>query len=242
MWAAFFISSLFLMFLLEVPGFAFSRLMCFSRIDSLLAAPLFSIALLEIISIIYSKLGFYASWVSLSLPCLLLALIFLLIASFSRSRNTDVAKPSSGHSNWLILFLYIGIAFVIATKTYVLPLDGPSSFIQDSDNSFHLAVIRSFIDSGDYSTVNVGIYHDVMSSSIISVASGFYPAAWHLLAALIASFSGQDVAFSINVTNYVLLVSIFPSSVFLFLKTVFKEERGAVIAGRWYLLLLSLGH
>lgn len=231
MWAAFFISSLFLMFLLEVPGFAFSRLMCFSRIDSLLAAPLFSIALLEIISIIYSKLGFYASWVSLSLPCLLLALIFLLIASFSRSRNTDVAKPSSGHSNWLILFLYIGIAFVIATKTYVLPLDGPSSFIQDSDNSFHLAVIRSFIDSGDYSTVNVGIYHDVMSSSIISVASGFYPAAWHLLAALIASFSGQDVAFATNVTNYVMLVFILPSSVFLFLKTVFKEERGVVIAG-----------
>lgn len=231
MWSAFFISALFLTLLLEIPGFAISRLFRFNRLDSLLVAPLFSIALLEIVSIFFSKFGIYTSWVSLGLSSLLLALIFILVAILERSRNSDVSKLFSGRLDWLLLFLYFGIAFVIATKTYVLPLDGPSSFIQDSDNSFHLAVIRSFVDSGDYSTINVGIYHDVTSSSILSIANSFYPAAWHLLAAIVASFSGQDVAFAANATNYAMLLFIFPSSVLLFLKTVFKEDRGVVIAG-----------
>lgn len=69
------------------------------------------------------------------------------------------------------------------------------------------------------------------SSSILSIANGFYPAAWHLLAALVASFSGQDVAFAANVTNYVMVLFVFPSSVLLFLKTVFRDDLGVVIAG-----------
>ena len=218
MWIPFFISSLFLLLLLEVPGFALSRMMRFCRLDSILIAPLFSIALLEIVSIVISKLGIFATWVNLCLICFILAAIFLSCKLIDCSRKAAMTEFFFGHSNWLILFLYCGVAFVVATKIFLLPLDGPSSFIQDSDNSFHLAVIRSFLDVGDFSTFNVGLYHDVPSSSILSIANGFYPAAWHLLAALVASFSGQDVAFAANVTNYVMVLFVFPSSVLLFFK------------------------
>lgn len=231
MWIPFFISSLFLLLLLEVPGFALSRMMRFCRLDSILIAPLFSIALLEIVSIVISKLGLFATWVNLCLICFILAAIFLSCKLIDCSRKAAMTESFFGHSNWLILFLYCGVAFVVATKIFLLPLDGPSSFIQDSDNSFHLAVIRSFLDVGDFSTFNVGLYHDVPSSSILSIANGFYPAAWHLLAALVASFSGQDVAFAANVTNYVMVLFVFPSSVLLFLKTVFRDDLGVVIAG-----------
>lgn len=231
MWIPFFISSLFLLLLLEVPGFALSRMMRFCRLDSILIAPLFSIALLEIVSIVISKLGIFATWVNLCLICFILAAIFLSCKLIDCSRKAAMTESFFGHSNWLILFLYCGVAFVVATKIFLLPLDGPSSFIQDSDNSFHLAVIRSFLDVGDFSTFNVGLYHDVPSSSILSIANGFYPAAWHLLAALVASFSGQDVAFAANVTNYVMVLFVFPSSVLLFLKTVFRDDLGVVIAG-----------
>lgn len=231
MWIPFFISSLFLLLLLEVPGFALSRMMRFCRLDSILIAPLFSIALLEIVSIVISKLGIFATWVNLCLICFILAAIFLSCKLIDCSRKAAMTESFFGHSNWLILFMYCGVAFVVATKIFLLPLDGPSSFIQDSDNSFHLAVIRSFLDVGDFSTFNVGLYHDVPSSSILSIANGFYPAAWHLLAALVASFSGQDVAFAANVTNYVMVLFVFPSSVLLFLKTVFRDDLGVVIAG-----------
>ena len=231
MWIPFFISSLFLLLLLEVPGFVLSRMMRFCRLDSILIAPLFSIALLEIVSIVISKLGIFATWVNLCLISFILAAIFLSCRLIDCSRKATMTESFFGHSNWVVLFLYCGVAFVVATKIFLLPLDGPSSFIQDSDNSFHLAVIRSFLDVGDFSTFNVGLYHDVPSSSILSIANGFYPAAWHLLAALVASFSGQDVAFAANVTNYVMVLFVFPSSVLLFFKTVFRDDLGVVVAG-----------
>lgn len=231
MWLPFFISSLFLVLLLEVPGFVFSRMLRFCRLDSILIAPLFSIALFEIVSIVISKLGIFATWVSLCLTCFILVAVFLSCRLIDCSRKAIATESFFGHSNWVVLFLYFGVAFVVATKIYLLPLDGPSSFIQDSDNSFHLAVIRSFLDVGDFSTFNVGLYHDVSSSSILSIANGFYPAAWHLLAALVASFSGQDVAFAANVTNYAMVLFVFPSSVLLFLKTVFSKDLSIVIAG-----------
>lgn len=231
MWSNFAVSSAFLFLVMMIPGFAFSRLVGLRRLDSFLAAPLFSLALLEIVSIAFSKLGISSSWTSVCIACLLMFVVFGAIAFFRKGDRKAQGAEVRDRIWDLILVLYCVVAIIAATRMYLLPLDGPSSFVQDSDNSFHLAVIRSFVDTGDYSTLNVGLYQDMQLDSIVSASSGFYPAAWHMLAALVLSFSGQDVAFAANVTNYVMLLAAFPFSMLFFLKTVFPNKKGIVAAG-----------
>ena len=231
MWSDFVASAAFLFLVMMIPGFAFSRLMRLCRLDSLLVAPLFSLAFLEIVSIIFSKLGISASWCSIGIVCLLMFGVCGALVLLEKRGRKSQGMASCDSIWWLILVLYCVVAIILATRMYVLPLDGPSSFAQDSDNSFHLAAIRSFVDTGDYSTLNVGLYQDMHLSSIVSTSSGFYPAAWHMLAALVASFSSQDVAFAANVTNYVMLLAIFPFSMLFFLKTLFPNKIRLVAAG-----------
>ena len=86
----------------------------------------------------------------------------------------------------LALYLLAGIA--VCLYLYVLSLDGPESYYCRYDNQTHYNLARHFLDTSDWSALHTG------SGAVADEAqTGYYPAAWHLLVALVASATGIDM-------------------------------------------------
>lgn len=246
MWGLFFLASATLLLFLFMPGYASARVLRFKSLDSLLVAPMLAIALYELVAIGLSVAGVFVTGALLLtvgvIICICCCIAYRLHevygvrggASRKDSRNKKRFSKDSAYT--LLFFL---IVLLLATWIYVVPLDGPSSFAQDSDNTFHLSLIKSFVDSGNYSALSVSLYHDMESSSVVPVAGGFYPAAWHLLAAFVSSLFQQNAAFASNVVNYVILFYVFPSGVLLFMRTVISGEKGMILSAA--LVLFAFG-
>ena len=168
MWVSFFCTYAFIILMLFVPGFLFFRSISFSKLYSVLFAPLFSISLLCLIGILFGVIGVSASAISVGIPLFLIpGAIFLL----GKHRDTE----ETTRSDWLIVGLYALVGFLAGVYLYVLPLDGPESIIQTYDNVFHYNVIQSFVESGAWSTINVDAYLAGQAFDPFPGA-GFYPA------------------------------------------------------------------
>ena len=81
--------------------------------------------------------------------------------------------------------LYVVIGFLVSTVIFVVPLDGPESFVQYSDNLAHMGRIETMAVDGQYSILNTGYYPlDLPIESCPTPDNrGFYPAAFTLFAA-----------------------------------------------------------
>lgn len=168
--------------LLILPGFLSVYGVSGSRLFSLMIAPLLSVFLLATISIANSVLGLRATPGLILSELLCVSVAVFVIGSIARSRFClDPVTPSLP-SLGIVVFA-LAFSFVVSIYNYVIPLDGPSSFAQDSDNSFHLSLIRSFAESGDWSSLGVSVYSGMGENLISPSEGGFYPAAWHALAA-----------------------------------------------------------
>ena len=91
----------------------------------------------------------------------------------------------------------MGVAVFVAAPVFLHAMGDPASFSLLNIRR-HLSVVRGFLDSGTYSTLNVTKYLD------LGEAGGYYPAAWHVVAAVVASFVGNKVALA---TNAMILVT-----------------------------------
>ena len=109
----------------------------------------------------------------------------------------------------LLLSLTIGVAVV--GYVYCRGVGDPDAFLQVFDNSFHLSVVKSMSESSDFSVLHVGAYlepgTDVFNPD---PGVGFYPACWHIVAALLVQVTSIPVAAAINVTNFVFLGMVLP--------------------------------
>lgn len=234
MWSSFFLASAALLLLLIIPGFALARILRLDVFDALLFAPLLAIAFLELVAIVFSLMGVFVTGALLVVASALFSLCCFCVCKLLKrcglkhGPNRIVRCDNRGFLVRVVVFFCV--ALFLGTWIYVIPLDGPYSFAQDSDNSFHLSLVESFVNSGDYSALSVTLYHDIDASSIVSVAGGYYPAAWHLLAAFVASTFHQNAAFASNVVNYVILLYVFPSGVLLFMQTVFQRKSGIILS------------
>ena len=230
MWLSFFCLVACSIVLLILPGFLSVYGVSGSRLFSLMIAPLLSVFLLATISIANSVLGLRATPGLILFELLCVSVAVFVIGSIARSRFClDPVTPSLP-SLGIVVFA-LAFSFVVSIYNYVIPLDGPSSFAQDSDNSFHLSLIRSFAESGDWSSLGVSVYSGMGENLISPSEGGFYPAAWHALAAFVCDIAGGDPCIAANVVNFTTLLIVFPLSSLLLFSVLFPDKKWAQVAG-----------
>lgn len=137
------------------------------------------------------------------------------------------------HSEWTLIALYVLVGAFFTTLFYLGTLDGADSFVQDSDNSWHLALIRSFADSGNMSLLQTSLFYDLQNTvynTVMPTGGSFYPAAWHLLAALLVNIFPAPVTVAANAINTVAIGVIFALSIYSFLCT-FHSKRSLLFCG-----------
>ena len=101
----------------------------------------------------------------------------------------------------------------------------PDNFLQVYDNSFHLSVVQSMKHASSYSILSVGSYLEAGSEVFSPNASaGFYPAAWHIIAALVSRAFDISVMAAINLTNFVFAAFVLPLGVQSLIAALTKDD------------------
>lgn len=242
MWIDFLLSVVLLACALYLPAFLIIRTFSRSWLKSLVCAPLITIAVYSLLAVLYQKIGVGSNFFDLVLPLFAVEIVVYLVGGALRNRKKKgsfVLSGSDTKSDWAIWGCYAGFAAIVTFVCYVGLLDGPASFLQDSDNTWHLSLIQSFVQSGNFSTLSTGLYHDLEELSItpiIDTSNVLYPAAWHLLAALCTQLLGVPVSLAANAVNTVFLVLVLPSSLWMFFTVIFRKNKELILIGS----LLSL--
>lgn len=121
--------------------------------------------------------------------------------------------------------LYACVGLIVCAFVFLTAVDGPDSFARKDDTTVHLSIVRAFLDSGTYSTLNSGSFVDQ------GTAGSYYPSAWHIVVAIAASCIGGGVDIATNAATLVFTAIVLPLGVCLLLCTVFPNRRGVVLAG-----------
>lgn len=121
--------------------------------------------------------------------------------------------------------LYVGLGLFVGLFIFVRALDGAECFNETYDNLTHLGLVRSFLESGHYSTLTTSVARD------LGAVGTYYPAAWHLVTAMVASITDMSNLLATNAMNYVCCSVVYPLSCLCLLRAIFGERRNFLIAG-----------
>lgn len=229
MWIDFVLAYLFGTLIIYLPGFFLLRTLNFTPSFSVLLSPIASIGVFITLTILYGFLAIPCSPVSVFIfP----TLSFVILSFLSRRKGKDALSISFSFSKieLCILLLYIAIGILLCTIFFVKPLDGPNSFSNGYDNITHLNLVRSFLESGTWSTLTTSNYLSTEISPMESFGN-FYPSGWHHLVALTAQSLNVSIPLSANAINAVLISIVYPSSIFFLLYSLFKKDHLLIICG-----------
>lgn len=237
------------------------RVLGFEWAVSIGMAPPITIALFCVAGIIYSALSTSVS--AFTLIASVLALCVGMTAIITVIRNMQVRRASFPSSNdgfdgvshrrlfdlntsvacfdMRFLLLYLLIAVLTCGIFFVLPLDGPDSFVQFADNTAHLGRIKAMAVDGSYSILHTGLYPLSLPSVAqpLDIKAGFYPAALSLLASLSVNLFGASVTLAENVTLFVFMAFVFPCGSYLLHVALFNNNREAVLFGAFSTMLFA---
>lgn len=239
MWGLFLLAFAASCILLFLPGFFVYRGLGFSRIASVACAPLAALIICSIITTVLWKAGVFCSWWILLLIAVFVGLAFYLVGASlplftSCAAHAKLSEPSGLAQSNLERFassaicpiLYIATAGVAYYLIFVLNVDDASSFVQYYDNMHHIGSIQSFLLSGNWSSFGTTSYPQALGNGIspTSSSSGFYPSAWHCVAAFAASLTGCSVSVAENASIAVFVVIVFPLGMCLLLNELFADK------------------
>lgn len=231
MWLDFFIALPICIAFLYIPGLLLAHICSSDHITRLALAPVLASLVYTVLGVIYQKLGIFASWISLFLPAVLIAaLVLVLLRHFFPQIvlvNTDGKSRLKEDVPLIASYLFVGLVVVLIF--FIKPLDGPNSFTWRTDNCVHLNLIARFVETGNWSTLSTCLYADPSRGAISHV--GYYPAAWHIIPAMISSILAVPATMSSNVANTVLVGVIIPLIDLFLLCTVLAEKPLAVKLG-----------
>lgn len=232
MWDQFLIALLLGIIFIFLPGFLFLRSCNQTRFTSLALSPLLTILLFTILGIIYSKIGVASSWVTVFGVVFAIA-ILLYIASFLVRKKLTIHSVDRAVDSMpkYHLPLYLGISFTLGSIFFLANLSSADAFFQAYDNIFHLGVIQGFIESGNWSILEVSLYETATFEPPLPASGSFYPAAWHILCALLISALNVPITLSVNTVNFIFSFVVFPIGMLYLFRTIFKDNH----------ILISLG-
>ena len=215
-------------FLLFFPGYFLLFPFKSIRLPKLAIAPIVSIFITCVTGVITSTLFQSINvWVFI---CLELAIpVFVLVTSFVWHCAGSVqmsAGSCSGNLNTKDVdfhqVLYLVVGFIAAIYVFVSVLGSPEYFSVSIDNSYHLNEIHAIATTGCYSPTGIGVYPTV--SGYGSAEAGFYPAAWHVICALVSNVLSISAAVAINAVNFSLVAFVFPMSCFALLSAITEKK------------------
>lgn len=246
MWFQLFIATLSAIVFLVAPGVSLALALGSSVEFSLGIAPLLALACYGLLSVCYGAVGIPCNWMTLFLFVLVIGVVLCLVHRYrpTRSRkgaavdsdcrkldySEDLRRPFQAfgilrHISPIQLALVLAILAGLATSlaVYVGNIGDPNAFIQNYDNASHLSRIHLFAQQQNYSTF----------------LGGFYPSAWHGVAAMVESALGISSMMAEHATNLAFIIVVFPTSSVMLLSTLFPHRRRAVWMGG--MLCLSFG-
>lgn len=215
-------------FLLFFPGYLLLFPFRNIRLPKLAIAPIVSIFITCLTGVITSALFQSVSvWVFI---CLELAIpVLVLLSSFAWRRSRHIQLPSGScfcnlntNDDHFHQVLYLVVGFVAAIYVFVTVLGSPEFFSVSIDNSYHLNEIHALASTSCYSPTGIGVYPTV--SGYGSAEAGFYPAAWHVICALVSNVLSVSAAVAINAVNFSFVAFVFPVSCFALLSAITEKK------------------
>ena len=237
MWFTFALCMLAGLLALYVPGMAVNRALGLRGAFAVACAPLASVALISLLCIAYGAIGIPCNGVSVLAPVVLAAIAGLpashILRSHGRCRWSLPQRTSRSSSafDFGSLALYVAVGLAVCAYVYIKSLDGPESFYARHDNITHLNLVRSYLDSGIWSTLQTSNYLAAPDYAVSRTGGSFYPAAWHGLAALVCSLTNCSVPMGINALNAVLAGIVYPASMWVLIRALFPDNRGVMLWG-----------
>lgn len=228
MWLTFFCGVLIVFVVLYLPGFVQLFVAKRSAIIALACAPIVSIFELCIIGIVFGLWGITVSGISLAAVLSVVSIVVAII-SFLRVKRNSIKYLDLLHDTnilWRNILLYICLSVIIIGYFFVRTLDGPESFVQEFDNAFHLNLIHAFMESGRFSVLQATTFPTIPLQAWGDIS--YYPAAWHVVAAVCGDIMGISAEMSENCTNVVFLAAVLPISMCVFVSTVFKDKKAII--------------
>lgn len=219
-----------------LPGFVFFKAFRADSVFAFSCAPFYSILGYCTISCLLPYVGASASWLTVSMPVLLVALIAFVASWLIRRGALSCSKKDDGGSrsafSLIMLGSYVIVGIIVTGAVFVVSLNGADSFVPTFDNVHHYNLVQSFLDSGNWSSLSTSSYpvNDDPSASPMP-GSSYYPAAWHLMCALLGSALSVSVSLAANAVNFAMAAMMFPSGMCLLMLRVFPESKAVVAAG-----------
>lgn len=230
MWFQFLCASALCLVALFAPGFIalFSAGASFGA--ALACAPALCVAAYAVLAILYPAMGIPASLSSLFCPVMTLGLLLCIVCLIARRKKPrQLSRPCDGAISSIGLpMLYAVVGIAVGTVFFVRNLDTAASFYQAFDNLHHLNSIRSFVDSGNYSSLNSAVYLESagsLASPYLWSTSSFYPSAWHGLVSMIVQALDIPITVGINAVNTMLLCVVFPVGVYELLRVLTRDKK-----------------
>lgn len=228
----FFLVSLVSVVVLYIVGFLLLKAVKLPTLFALAAAPVVSTFCFELLAVVYDKGDVFASGWSLLLPALIFAVLVYVVSVVVRKRRGGAhfegrtgLLPHFEAFDAKMIVLYIGLGLGVGLFIFVRALDGTECFNETYDNLTHLGLIRSFVESGHYSTFAASLYRD------LGTVGSYYPAAWHMIAAMVASITNTSNLLVTNAMNYVCCALVYPLSCLCLLRAIFADRKNIVVAG-----------
>lgn len=229
MWLTFTLAICIGVMVLYAPGYLVGRAVSLERLASVAVAPAFSVAALVILGVVLNAVHVRCDGWMLLLACAALCLLIYGVCRVLRGlRGVDGRTHLTRNAvdgEWVLVALYIGVAAVVSLVVFVHAMGDPVSFSRNDDTTVHLSVVRGFLDSGTFSTLNVTKYLDLGESG------GYYPAAWHVVTAVVASLVGNQVTLATNAMILVVCVFVLPVGLLFLLRQLFPDNKLALYAG-----------
>jgi hypothetical protein len=221
-----------MLLVLYAPGWLIYLAGGFAALPALVLAPTISVVWMCVAGIVYDLVGIPANIVTVFAP---LAIAAIATVALRRLRGHN-EKPSHRLGENLTVpaaCLYVAVGAVSCALLYLYQRTDMSSFIYQWDNDTHLGVIRAFADSQKMSTLHVSSYLTAgdLPADPFGNTSGYYPAAFHELCALIVLARHVTAPLAVNASIAVMGAVIFPLSMSLFVSELFDYDHVALYSG-----------
>ena len=249
-WVSFGVACVLLATLLFVPGAVFLRSLGTSRLGALCMAPLVCVSFLGVTGVALDLMGIECHAPVAVAPLLVAAVVAACVRAWldhrarlrasgpavtgrapRRPTRSSSAAPRPSWRMVAVVGLYVAVGVAVTCIVFVKGLDGPAANLQSWDNVCHYDLIRSMVDSGNWSSLDTTYYPAVSGINPFVGGNGFYPAAWHALGALLVDALGVPVTLAANAVHAVSFSLVYPLGMCLLLSTVFGRRLRTVALG-----------
>lgn len=201
--------------LLYVPGGVALWVAGLRPAAALALAPLVSTATVSAAAVLYSALGVRFGWAAVLLVSLATWVLVGLGRFAARRRLPRLAMPRWSVPSPALVSGALVNALAVAWL-YLRPNQAADNVAYEYDTIWHFSVIRWFLDTGDFSSLEVGRLDGTVGNS-------FYPAAWHAFVALTVDATGGTIAAAVHGAVLSLLLVTWPVGMVWLYRTVFPR-------------------